>query len=106
MKAGLLNEVIRIEKPVTNRDEYGADSKIWETQVAKTKASVTFNSGNRVNENNEIIYAYQVTFTIRIYHQINEEMRIIWKNKKYRILSLEENKQRQNITIRTELINE
>ena len=106
MKAGLLNEVIRIEKPVTDRNEYGADSKRWETWISKTKASVTFNSGNRINENNEIIHSYQVTFIIRVYHRINEDMRIIWKNKKYRILSLEENKQRQSITIRTELINE
>lgn len=106
MKAGLLTETIRIEKPVSNRDNYGADSKKWGTWIEKTKASVTFNNGNRINENNEIIFTYQVTFTVRIYHQINEEMRIIWKNKKYRILSLEENKERQSITIRTELINE
>nr|DAT69136.1 MAG TPA: hypothetical protein [Caudoviricetes sp.] len=33
-------------------------------------------------------------------------MRIIWKNKKYRILSLEENKHLQSLTIKAELINE
>ena len=38
MKAGLLNETIRIEAPVSNRDSYGADSKLWETWIAKTKA--------------------------------------------------------------------
>ena len=106
MKAGLLTETIRIETPETFRNEYGADSKRWETWIGKTKAAVTYNSGNRETENNEIIYSYQVTFTVRIYHQINESMRIIWKNKKYRILSIEPNKQKQSLTIRAELINE
>jgi len=42
--------------------------------------------------NNEVIWSYQVNFTIRVYHQVNEKMRIIWKGKKYRILSIEEDK--------------
>ena len=106
MRAGLLTEVISVEKPVTITNEFGANSIKWETFIGKTKAQVTYSSGNRLNENNEIIFAYEVVFTVRIYHQINERMRIIWKNKKYRILSLEENRQLQTLTIKTELINE
>lgn len=106
MRAGLLNEVIKVEQPVTITDEFGANSIKWETFIGRTKAQVTYSSGNRLNENNEIIFAYEVVFTVRIYHQINERMRIIWKNKKYRILSLEENKHLQSLTIKAELINE
>lgn len=106
MRAGLLSEVISVEKPVTYTNEYGANSTKWETFIGKTKAQITYTSGNRLNENNEIIFAYEVVFTVRIYHQINERMRIIWKNKKYRILSIEENKHLQTLTIKTELINE
>lgn len=107
MRAGLLNEVVRIEKPVVLQDDYGANEAIeWETFISKTKAQVTYSNGNRVTENNEIFFTYEVIFTVRIYHQINEDMRVIWKNKKYRILSLEENKPQQSLTIKTELINE
>lgn len=106
MRAGQLNEVIQIEKPEIYVDDFGANSTVWKTIIEHTKARVTYNNGNRAIENNEIVFAYEVTFTVRIYHQIKEDMRIIWKNKKYRILSIEESKPLQSLTIRTELINE
>lgn len=105
MQAGLLTEVITIQQPIINQDGFGANSISWDNCIF-TRASVNYNSGNRVNENNEIIFAYQVTFTVRVYHQINERMRIIWKGKKYRILSIELDKHKQRQIIRAELINE
>lgn len=105
MQAGLLKEVVTIQKPVVNQDGFGANDVNW-SDLITTRASVGYNTGNRVNDNNEITFAYQVTFTVRVYHQINERMRIIWQGKKYRILSIELDKQKQRLTIRTELINE
>jgi len=61
--------------------------------IINTRAKVSYSSGNRANENNEIVFAYEVLFTMRIYHQISERMRIIWKNREYRILSIERNKE-------------
>ena len=108
MQAGTLNELIKVEQPVVSRnDEYSSKSLIeWKTFIEQTRANVTYTSGNRVNENNEIIFAYEVVFRVRIYHQIDERMRIIWKNKKYRILSIEPNKKLQMLTIKAELIND
>lgn len=108
MQAGLLNEIISVEQPIVSRsDEYSSKSLIkWQNFIKQTKANVTYTSGNRVNENNEIIFAYEVVFKVRIYHQIDERMRIIWKNKKYRILSIEPNKKLQILTIKAELIND
>lgn len=106
MRAGLLNSIIAIEKPETVSDDFGANSLKWVNHIPKTRAKVTYSSGSRANENNEIIFAYEVIFTVRIYHQINERMRIIWEGRKYRILSIEENKELQQLTIKTELINE
>lgn len=106
MRAGLLKDVISVEKPVTITDDFGANKIDWITSIKNTRAKVSYSNGNRANENNEITFAYEVIFTVRIYHQINERMRIIWKSKKYRILSIEENKEQQSLTIRTELINE
>lgn len=106
MRAGLLNSVIAVDKPIVVADDFGANSLKWEQHISSTRAKVTYSSGTRANENNEIIFAYEVIFTVRIYHQINERMRIIWEGRKYRILSIEENKELQQLTIKTELINE
>ena len=106
MLAGLLNEVIKVENPIVVENEYGANHIEWNTFIERTKAEVTYNNGNRLNQNNEIVFSYQVIFTVRVYHQITENMRIVWKNKKYRILSIEESKKKQKLVIKTELINE
>lgn len=106
MRAGLLNSVISVEKPEVVSDEFGANSLKWVQHISKTRAKVTYSSGSRANENNEIIFAYEVVFTVRIYHQIDERMRIRWEGKYYRILSIEEDRTLQQLTIKTELINE
>ena len=106
MRAGLLKEVISVEKPIIKADDYGAEKKLWINHISNTRANVNYSSGNRANENGEIVYTYEVIFTVRVYHQINEYMRIIWKNKKYRILSIEPNRELQQLVIKTELINE
>lgn len=106
MRAGLLKEVISVEKAITVTDDYGASKDCWVKAIDSTRAKVSYSNGNRTNENSEIFFAYEVVFTVRIYHQINEKMRIVWKNRKYRILSIEENKEQQQLIIKTELINE
>lgn len=105
MQAGILTECITIEQPVISQNGYGANELEW-SKFVDTRASVNYTSGNRMTANNEVIWSYQVNFTIRVYHQVNEKMRIIWKDKKYRILSIEEDRHKQKLTIRTELINE
>ena len=106
MRAGLLNNIISVEKPEVISDEYGANSLKWVQHIPKTRAKVTYGRGSRTNENNEITFAYEVIFTIRIYHKVDERMRIQWEGKKYRILSIQEDRTLQQLTIKTELINE
>ena len=106
MRAGLLNSVISVEKPEVVSDEFGANSLQWVNLIPKTRAKVTYSSGNRTNENNEIIFSYEVIFTVRFYHPITERMRIIWEGQKYRILSIEKDKAQRQLIIKTELINE
>jgi len=71
MRAGLLNYPITIQEPVTVKDVYGANGINWK-DVISTRAQVTYNTGNRQNQSNEIIHCYTVTFTIRLYHKVNE----------------------------------
>nr|WP_320037822.1 phage head closure protein [uncultured Bacteroides sp.] len=71
-----------------------------------TRAQVTTNSGNRQNQNNEIIHTYNVTFIVRLYHDIEESDRVIYNGKKYRIISINKELYKQSINIIGELINE
>lgn len=105
MQAGLLKHIITFEQPVVIEDDYGANSVEWQFYKT-TRASVKEESGNRANENNEIVFNYNVKFTVRHFHNLSENMRIIWKNRKYRILNIFPDDNIQRIEITTELINE
>ena len=83
MRAGLLTETILLQESVPVKNEFGATSMEW-VDYLQTRANIKFNSGNRVNQNNEIFTSYTLTFTIRYYHKVNEQMRIIYQDKKYR----------------------
>lgn len=105
MNAGRLNEFILVQKPIIKQNKYGATESEW-IDYYTTRTDVQFSSGSRTIVNNEISFVYEKTFTIRFYHDIKESYRIIWKDNKYRILSIEEDRDKQLITIRTQLINE
>lgn len=107
MRAGLLNEIIRIECQEYVKTEYG-DQKttIWKTKIPETRAYVTWKSVARTVENQEIFFSRNIQFQIRIYHDVSNLDRIIWKNEKYRILSIETDRQIQRKIIECELINE
>ena len=105
MRAGDLKYVITIQQPITVQNEYGANGIDWK-DVISTRAKAEQNSGNRQNENNEIVHTYTITFTIRYYHNITDDMRIIWNGNKYRILSINKEIYKQSATIITELIND
>ena len=105
MRAGILTETILLQESVPIKNEFGATSMEW-VDYLQTRANIKFNSGNRVNQNNETFTSYTLTFTIRFYHKVNEQMRIIYQGKKYRILAINSNRTKQSTEIIGELINE
>ena len=105
MRAGLLTEPVTFRRATTTKNQYGEEETIWENYII-TRGNVKYNTGNRAIENQEIINTYTVTFTVRSYHNIDESMKILYKKKLYRILSIEEDRLKQSITIIGELINE
>lgn len=105
MESGRLNEIITVERPIIDQDGYGGNDVVW-NEVIKTRADVQFSSGNRATENNEIVFNYNKIFTVRYYHKIDEKDRVIWNGKKYRILNLNYDRDKQYLQITTELINE
>lgn len=106
MRAGVLKDIITIEGLKTLKNEYGEEQTDTYIKKFSTRAYVTFNNGSRIVDNNELFFSNNTTFTIRYYHNIAELDRIIWDNKKYRIISIERDIFRQSIKIICELINE
>lgn len=105
MQAGLLKEWIVIEQESISRDYFGGEQKVW-TQFARTRARVQFKSGDQILENREEIHTVTNTVTIRYREGITRKMRLTWGDEKYRILSIDRNRQDQSLVIKCELINE
>ena len=107
MIAGRLNKIITVQKLNIIKNKFGeVEGEEWIDKLPNIRSQVTYQNGNRVDENNELFFAYQITFTVRIYHDIEELDRLVYNDKKYRILSIEENSEMQLKNIRCELINE
>lgn len=106
MEAGKLTERISIQHPNTVRDVYGATKQTWTDVVTNLPAAVNYIRGDREIDNGEIFHGRVTTFSIRWDGQVDETMRILWDNLKYRILSIDRRTHRREYLIRTELINE
>ena len=105
MRAGLLRYMITIQRPVSTKTESGATSVTW-TDVLTTRARVEHTSGSFITQNDELFHSYSKTFTIRVYHDIQDTDRISFDGKLYRILSIDKDIFEQQTIINTELINE
>lgn len=104
MRAGLLTEIITLQNVVKSKDDFGGSDFIYE-DVIPTRARVVFKGENRETNPNELHYITTLEFTIRKYHSVNEDMVVLYKNKHYRILSIDYTI-RDQITLITELIND
>ena len=105
MKAGFYKEnVIVLRKQVVEGDY--TDKEEW-VDVYHTKASVKYVSGDRRLDNTEVFYSEHYDFTLRAYVDIQDEDRIRWQGKDYRILNIFRNTDStyNQIDVKCELIN-
>lgn len=105
MQAGRLQYPIIVERSHLHKDQYGAETQVWECHI-NTRAAVDWKGGNRTIENDERVFTRSLNFIVRIYHDIRESDRIIWEGKKYQIQHIEPRKYEQRQIITAELINE
>lgn len=88
MRAGLLTETITFLTPTIIKNEFGASEATY-TPTITTKARITYKSGSFVTENQEMIHDYVLEIIVRKYHQLSTNMLILYKNIKYRIISID-----------------
>ncbi len=89
MRAGNLNRIILFENRKERKNKYGEVELEWEPFM-ETRAMVEEETGSRAIENSESLVIYSKTFTIRSYpgEVINENMRIFFNRRYYRINSI------------------
>lgn len=105
MIAGRLNEVVNIYNPTEVVNEYG-ERKTDYILAYTTRARVEYSAGNRINENDEIVFNYTKTFCVYPYVPVTETSQIEWQKKRYRILTIEVRREYNEMIINAELINE
>lgn len=105
MKASDLNEIIDIYKVTTTRSASGAVNEAFAKRCT-TRARVNFASGSRTVSNDEIFYDVDRQFIIRHYIPVENTDEIRWNGQRWRILSIDHNREYKDIQISTTLINE
>lgn len=106
MDAGLLSNIVVFQKQIKETDDYGHE-KITYVDAFQTRANVKWNGGDRVISNEEIVYDNTLTFQVRSYCPIKDSMIIKYRNKKYRIITVNrEDKLYDKIELVCEEINE
>lgn len=106
MRAGLLNDRIKLLVPVQTQNEVG---ELVTEYVCSShmKCRVIYGSGSRDLENiGEIVHNKQQIFEVRHYHKIDDFDLIEWNGRRYRITDVTHDNQQRKIIITTEKIND
>lgn len=105
MRAGGLKYSIEILKSTEVINEFGEREETWETAI-ETKADAISKSGTRINDVHELVPFYSVEFRIRKYHPVDENMRVKFGGRLYRILAVIPTTEKAMKTLICEVINE
>ena len=105
MRCGLLKDKIDIYRPITSQNEFGEMIQEYKPWYC-TRSRVVSNGGSRELMNNEIFYPYRKIFYIHQYVDVKEKDFSHWKDKRYRILSIDLDRTQMKKVIMTELIDE
>lgn len=104
MRAGILNEVIKVLKLEQSTNDFGEAFDMY-MPICETRAQVTPMSGGRTDENHEVFYAHTYKFIVRRYVKIDDFDRILWRGKQYRILNIDDDRILNQKIINAELVN-
>lgn len=100
MKASDLDKVIDIYELVITETLSGFTSRKWVKKYT-TRARVNYSSGGRTIENDEIFFMVDREFIMRHYVPIVDTDIIIWNDEKWRVLSIDHNREFNDIIVRT-----
>lgn len=100
MNSADLKDRIDIYGLVITETPSGFTNRSWVKKYS-TRARVNYSSGNRTIENDEIFFTVDREFIMRHYVPIVDTDIILWKDEKWRVLSIDHNREYHNIVVRT-----
>lgn len=104
MKSSDLEEKIDIYSRTVTRVGGGAGDETFAYKLS-TRARVNYASGNRTLDNDEIFYDVNRTFIVRRYVPVVDTDEIRWNGQRWQILSIDKNREYNDIIIQTSLVN-
>ena len=104
MESGKLIEQIQILRLQQTTNEFNEQFDMY-CPCCVTRADVQPVSGGRNDINNEVFYEHTYRFTVRRYVDVDDFDRILWNNKQYRILNIDDDKRLNQKIINAELVN-
>ena len=104
MRAGVLTESIQILRLLQERNEFNEQFDMY-VPCCMTRAEVTPLSGGRTDTNNEVFYEHTYRFVVRRYVDVDDFDRIMWKDKQYRVMNIDDDKRLNQKIINAELVN-
>ena len=105
MRSGDLKDTIEIYMQQTTRTSSGA-SKTEYVFRCKCRAQARYSSGSRMINNDEIFYNVDRDFIVRSYIPIELTDQIHFDGSIWQVLSIDHNKEYNNIYIKTTRVNE
>ncbi len=106
--AALRHSFITVKKPVLTKDGYGSEVEDWHVLYPAIRASVTAQIGDRQIGTYEIspVISYEVTLRRNYKKDLTHLCVVVYNNREYRINSIEDAKDNNNIILNISLINE
>lgn len=105
MRAGDLREVISIYRRSIERDEYGSDITV-DVMVSTTRAQYIVRSGGRSISVDEVADIYTIELIVRHYISIIEGDIVEYRGKKYKVLSVIDDRPNMLKRITAETLNQ
>ena len=104
MRAGILKYSIKLIQSQSTRDSAGSTTETW-VEYANVRAGLIYKGGEKSIVDFERFNSSKIDFTIRYDKNINEQMRVIYESKTYKIASIYKNPFDNSLTVNCELIN-
>ena len=103
MRAGTLRYTITLIQSILTTDDFGAKTETWGV-YSTIRAGILYKGGNKTIQDHERFNTSNVDFTCRYDSLINEQMRIVFDNKVYKISNINRNPFDNSLIISSELI--
>lgn len=105
MRAGLLTEKVLVLHPIFSINKVGEQITELETMTAIRARDVSFRQ-QRQQDSGEVWMQGQRVIEVRLYHDICENDLIEWNGKRYRILSIDTDRQQMCKRLTIEEVNQ